>query len=188
MNTEINPSPEYPPHPEPTRENNLIGGPGRAIRAKPVPAVEMSSDNKTAVLLAILNQNREEIRFWHEKMFQASFTLDSALMVVAAFALRENIHGRAMLGVAAAACALFAIFHSIVERVGTGAIRINGRDLEFMQAALRLNEPGDYVKTDPIYAWTGTEWLPQRHFRFLRMLNLTLALGLIVILLWRAFV
>jgi hypothetical protein len=83
---------------------------------------------------------------------------------------------------AALGCVMFVVFHQIVARVGSGAIRINGRDLERIQAALRLSDPGDYVEAKPIYDWFGTEWIPQAHFRFLTYLNIGLAVGLIALL------
>jgi hypothetical protein len=183
MNTDINKSLET----EDDREVKVFGGPGKKIRSKPEPVVAMNNETKATVLLALLEQNREEIRFWHEKMFQAAFALDSALMVVGAFVLHDESHDKVLLCVAIAACVLFAIFHQIVGQVGADAIRINGRDLEFIQATLHLAEPGEFEQKNPIYKWTGTEWIPQRHFKFLHILNLSLAGGLIAILIYRIF-
>jgi hypothetical protein len=171
--------------PDDVREVNVIGGPGRKIRTKPEPTMTLKDETKATVMLALLEQNREEIRFWHEKMFQAAFALDSALLVVGAFVLHDERQDKMLVWIAIAACVLFAVFHQIVGRIGAGAIRINARDLEFIQATLRLNESGEFEKNNPIYTWTGTEWIPQQHFRFLHILNLSLAGGLIAVLIYR---
>jgi hypothetical protein len=167
-------------------ERIIIGNLGERNLPKPDSLLAINPETKASVLLALLEQNREEIRFWHEKMFQASFALNSAMVIVTGFVLHEPPK-EILSWLAAIACLVFVVFHLVVGRLGTGAIRINGRDLEFIQAALRLAETGDYVKDKPIYQWTGTEWMPQRHFIALHVLNWILATGLIVTLLCRIY-
>jgi len=155
--------------------------------SKPTSVVEVNDADKKDVLLALLEQDREEIRFWHEKMFQASFALDTAMVAVSAFALQEaGKPDKDMLSLAACAgVIMFAVFHQIVGKMASTSICINGRDVEFIQAALRLSDPGEYVENKAVYAWVGKEWKPEQAlFIWLHRLNVFLAAGLIAILLF----
>jgi hypothetical protein len=110
----------------------------------------LGDSSKCDTLRLLLEQDREEIRFWQERLFTGSVTLNAALLALAAFVLENDTTVRLRL-IAAVGCVGLALFHTILAFVAENNVMRNGRDLTLIQEALGLTRADKYVEGRSLY-------------------------------------
>lgn len=151
------------------------------MRGKRESALVLNGETSATVLLTLLQQNREEVRFWHSRVFSTSFWFDATVLAVVSFTLAHP-GSSALRDLAALGCVCLASFHFVIAMVAKGAIERTGRDLLLLQSGLLLNEPGHYLTQEPVYE-AGCKWLPPNYIWKLVAFNLLLSIGSILALL-----
>jgi hypothetical protein len=143
----------------------------------------LDSGKKADVLMSLLQRNREEITFWQNSLFTASFWFNAGTLALVAFAFEKAREPSLAIFVGAGIFGL-AIFYSIFASVAKSAIEHTGGDLVRIQDALLLTGIGEYFKDTWVYT-PGHDWLPQAYIRWLRLLNLIISAGGILLLVFR---
>lgn len=153
-------------------------------RELPVPAwgLPMDENKRGDVLLKLLEQNRTEIRFWHERLFTTSFWVNAAILGIVGFALKETDLAPALRWLAAFGVVALFLFHGVVAWSARTNIGRNGDDLVTIQNALLLTMAGAYLANGVIYPagpfpWRWRGW-------YLIGLNAALTLGAVGVLLY----
>jgi hypothetical protein len=166
------------------------GEPGGFVRNRPQwenkPTLALGPVEKANVLIKLLEQNREEIRFWQNHLFTISFLFSAAVLGIVAFALQTTSNTRLIRYVCAAGCFILCIFYLFFVRFADNAISLNDHDMIGIQYALKLSTPGEYLqgKSNVIYA----EGYPagHSHIKNLVRFNVLLVIGSVILLLYMA--
>jgi hypothetical protein len=116
-----------------------------------VESSEVKDEKWTEVLIKLLEQDREEIRFWQAHLFTITLGFDAAILAIVSFALQTkrftDVHRVVFIGGCIFLCASYLLFLRFVD----GAIAVNDYDLIGIQFGLRLSEAGRYLEGQPIY-------------------------------------
>jgi hypothetical protein len=147
-----------------------------------VSALDPSGVEKVQILVAILQQNREEVRFWQERLFAASFWFNATTLGVVAFVLKEPATAT-LQAMAAFGCVCLSAFHFIIAVIAKKAIETTGSDLVRIQSALLLTRNDSYMQGGRVYQDSG-KWLPQYYIWWLVGLNVLLCVVSVIALLW----
>lgn len=148
-------------------------------------ALDPGGMEKIQILLTLLQQNREEVRFWQERLFAASFWFNATTLGVVAFVLKEPSVSTPRIatlqGVAAFGCICLSAFHFIIAVISRKAIETTGGDLVRIQSALLLTRGDAYFQGGRVYEDSG-KWLPQYYIWWLVGLNVLLCIVSVVAL------
>ena len=91
-------------------------------------ALVLDPGTKAQVLLSILQKNRDEITFWQNSLFTASFWFNTGILALVAFAF-ERSSNPALAYFVAFGILLLAVFHNLFASVAKSAIEQTGLDL-----------------------------------------------------------
>ncbi|HWB08763.1 MAG TPA: hypothetical protein VG826_06050 [Pirellulales bacterium] len=143
------------------------------------------------VVTKLIAEDRQEIRFYQDKLFTISFFFTAGVLGIAGFWLKlENDNVWLRLGLAAL-CLVFCGYYFRFVRFANEAIAINDHDLIGLQFAVGLAQPGEYLEERAIYPEpaqdpeTGRHRLTGHpHFRPLVMFNSWLVAGAVFLFLF----
>ena len=150
----------------------------------------MQNSDNFNVLTSLLHEDREEIRFYQDKLFTISFLFSAGVLGLAGFWLKlKNDSFWLRVGIAAT-CLVFCFFYFRFVRFANEAIAVNDDDLIGIQFALGLHQEGRYLTGRPIYLepernpkTNRHELLGHPHFRPLVLFNSWLVVGTVGLLL-----
>ena len=147
-------------------------------------ALILDAAKKADVLVSLLEKNREEITFWQNSLFIASFWFNAGILALVAFAFEKSVAPTLATFIGAGILSL-AVFYNLFASVARSAIEHTGLDLVRIQSALLLTDVGEYLQGTWVYS-PGDRWLPQTFVRWLRLLNLVISASGILVLACRA--
>lgn len=139
--------------------------------------------DRASVMLHLLHEDREEIRYWQDKLFTVSFWFNAAILGIVGFAVQRDTLNPSARYVFPAACLSLGIFYLIFARYAGGAISVNDNDLIGIQYALGLSEQDYYLKGQRVYGEVR-ELMPHPHIAHLVHLNALFVIGSV---LWLVF-
>lgn len=119
------------------------------------PAMVLNQLEKVEVMKTLFQQNREEIRFYQDKLFTLSFTFSAALLGIVAFALKNPGQSSPLRRVLVVSCFMLCIFYLLFVRFADTAILVNDKDLIGIQYALDLSQTNAYLTNDPVVFTNG---------------------------------
>jgi hypothetical protein len=153
------------------------------------PTLSLNAADKANVLTRLLEENREEIRFWQDHLFSISFVFSAAVLGIVAFAVQAKTSTRLLRYVCAVGCFILCIFYLLFVRFADDAISLNDHDLIGIQYALKLSTPGEYLQgNQPESKTIYGEGYPSGHphIKHLVRLNVLLVIGSVLWLLYTA--
>lgn len=147
------------------------------------PAEQLERPDKVEVLKTLLEQDREEIRFYQDKLFTVSFAFSAALLGMVAFALKTTGPDSLLRRFFAASCFIFCIFYLLFAQFANNAIVQNNQDLAGIQYALDLSQPNAYLAHGQvIYGLRDPKSAENKHIYWLAIFNIMLAVASAVVL------
>jgi len=132
------------------------------------------------VLTTLLTQNREEVRFWQNILFNVSLAFIAGILGIVSLALKVTPLSEGLQCIYAAAvvflCGLYLTFVS----VGESAIALNHHDLTAVEIALNLATKGAYIQEETIYDHSEYNQTKRRGETFVQWLVLgSISLGVL---------
>jgi hypothetical protein len=155
-------------------------------RKVPQSVLDLKDEKRAEVLITLLQEDREEIRFWQERLFTTSFWINAAILGLVAFLfqldnrppsiLKDDNWPHSVRLAIALGCICLTIFHCVITRFAKKCIETNGKDLLLIQGGLLLTKQDYYIREQSIYEDEG-RGLPQKYTWLLIVLNILLCLG-----------
>ncbi len=116
------------------------------------PALKLTDEDRLKVLTTLLEQNRQEIRFWQDKLFTISFLFTGLILGIVVFTLKQKPDTAILRRLAAGSCLGLCFFYFLYVEFAEGAISVNDYDLIGIQYGLKLSEEDQYLlKKQRIY-------------------------------------
>ncbi len=156
------------------------------------PAMVLIQSEKVEVMKTLLEENREEIRFYQDKLFTMSFTFSAALLGIVAFALKKTTQSSLLRRVLAAGCFALCFFYLLFVHFADTAILVNDKDLIGIQYALDLSQTNAYLINDQVIFTNGqTIYQPHEpalakhtHIRLIAIFNVVLGVASFFVLMY----
>lgn len=144
---------------------------------------EMSPSDRANVLMKLLEQNREEVRFVQGLLFTTSFWFTVGIFGIVSFNLGIKGYHPFMRGASVAGCLLLCGFYFVFADFAEGAMVTSHDDMVGMQYGLELSKPNSYLLNDQVIYHAG-DFGSESHIKALVQFYVLLVFVAVAVLLY----